>query len=180
LPLKKRTFVVPFARDFFENPASQNFAHNVHFPDVRVVASQFYVTNSRGAGQATNQCYTANGDGGLRTCSGGQFSLQIGGYIAVQQNAVPPLLVEASHAVRDIRASVNEAPGATPIILRIWQNSEQYCELTIGAGQTTSDVVDGRTVAPLLGGSTLRLDVVQVGQAWESSPGRDLTVTIRL
>ena len=180
LPLNKRTFVVPFARDFFENPASQNFAHNLHFPDVRVVASEFYVTNSQGTGQATNQCYTASGDGGLRTCSGGQFSLQVGGYLAVQQNAVPPLLVEAPHAVRDIRATVNEAPGATPILLRIWQNSEQVCELTIGAGQTTSNIVDGSTVAPLAGGSTLRLDVVQVGQAWESSPGRDLTVTIRL
>ena len=98
----------------------------------------------------------------------------------MEQNAAPPLFVEASHAVRDIRASVNEAPGATPIVLRLWQNSVQYCELAIEAGQTMSDVVDGITVPPLTGGSTLRLDVVQVGQAWDSSPGRDLTVTIRL
>jgi hypothetical protein len=180
LPLNKQTVVVPFARDFSENPASQNFAHNVHLPDVRVVASQFYVTNSRGNSQAIDQCYTAYEGGGLRTCSGGQYSIQVGGYLAVEQNAAPFLVVEAAHAVRDIRATVTEAPGATPILVRLWQNTDEYCDLTIAVGSTVSNIVDGSTLPPLGAGSILRLDVVQVGQAWQSSPGRDLTVTIRL
>jgi hypothetical protein len=117
-----------------------------------------------------------DGSGGLRTCSGGQFAIQVGGYLAIQQNAAPPLLVEASHAARDVRASVTEAPQGTPITLRLWQGSTVYTSLTIPTGQTTSNVVDGTTLATLAGGSTVRLDVTAVGQ---SAPGRDLTVTIR-
>jgi hypothetical protein len=175
--LQQKTFVVPFARDFFENPASQNFAHTINFPDARIVASQFAVTNSRGNSRSTAQSYLGQGEpGGLRTGSGGQFAIQVGGYLAVQQNAAPPLMVEASHAARDVRASVTEAPLETPITLTLWQGSDVYTALTIPAGQTTSNVVDGTTLQTLTGGSTLRLDVTGVGL---SAPGRDLTVTIR-
>jgi hypothetical protein len=174
--LAQATFVVPFARDFFENPASQNFAHTIHFPDVRVAASQFFVINSRGNSAASTQSHLLNSDGGLRSCSGGQLAMQVGGYLAVQQNAVPPLLVEAPHAARDVRASVTEAPQTTPITLQLWQGSTAYTTLTIPAGQTTSQVVDGKTLTTLQNGATLRLDVTGVGQA---APGRDLTVTLR-
>lgn len=175
--LRQKTFVVPFARDFFENPASQNFAHTISFPDGRIVASQFTVTNSRGNSRSTTQSYLGQGEpGGLRTCSGGQFAIQVGGYLAVQQNAAPPLMVEASHAARDVRASVTEAPVDTPIALTLWQGSDVYTTLTIPAGQTTSNVVDGTTLQTLTTGSTLRLDVTGVGR---SIPGRDLTVTVR-
>ncbi len=84
------------------------------------------------------------------------------------------------HAVRDIRAAVTEAPGATAVVLQLWQDANPYCVLTISPGETVSNIVDGKTLGPLQNGSTLRLDIVQVGQAWQSSPGRDLTVTIRL
>jgi hypothetical protein len=175
--LRQKTFVVPFARDFFENPASQNFAHTISFPDGRIVASQFTVTNSRGNSRSTTQSYLGQGEpGGLRTCSGGQFAIQVGGYLAVQQNAAPPLMVEASHAARDVRASVTEPPLETPITLTLWQGSKVYTTLTIPAGQTTSNIVDGTTIETLATGSTLRLDVTGVGR---SVPGRDLTVTIR-
>ena len=175
--LQQKTLVVPFARDFFENPASQNFAHSISFPDARIVGSQFAVTNSRGNSRSTSQSYLGQGEpGGLRTCSGGQFAIQVGGYLAVQQNAAPPLMVEASHAARDVRATVTEAPQATPITLQLWQGSTAYTTLTIPAGQTTSNIVEGTTLTTLAAGSTLRLDVTGVGQ---SAPGRDLTVTIR-
>ena len=175
--LQQKTFVAPFARDFFENPASQNFAHTIIFPDVRIVSSQFVVTNSRGNSRSANQSYLDQGTpGGLRTCSGGQFAIQVGGYLAIQQNAAPPLMVEASHAARDVRASITEAPQGTPITLQLWQGSTAYTTLTIPAGQTTSNIVDGTTLATLAAGSTLRLDVTAVGQG---APGRDLTVTIR-
>ena len=85
-------------------------------------------------------------------------------------------MVEASHAARDVRASVTEAPQGTPITLQLWQGSTAYTTLTISAGQTTSNIVDGTTLAALVAGSTLRLDVTAVGQ---SAPGRDLTVMIR-
>jgi hypothetical protein len=175
--LQQKTSVVPFARDFFENPASQNFVHTISCPEARIVASQFTVTNSRGNSRSTTQSYLGQGEpGGLRTCSGGQFAIQVGGYLAVQQNAAPPLMVEASHAARDVRASVTDAPLDAPITLTLWQGSDLYTRLTIPAGQTTSNVVDGTTLQTLASGSTLRLDVTGVGR---SVPGRDLTVTIR-
>ena len=69
--LQQKTFVAPFARDFFGNPASQNFAHTIIVPDVRIVSSQFVVTNSRGNSRSANQSYLDQGTpGGLRTCSG--------------------------------------------------------------------------------------------------------------
>lgn len=180
LPLSKVTFVLPFARDFFENPSSQNFAHTIALPDVRIAASQFYVTNSRGDSATSVQCHTLSPDGGLRTCSGGQFTIQVGGYLAVQQNAAPPLFVEATHSARDLRASVSEAPAGTAIILNILRSGAAYCQLTIPAGQTVSNVVNGATLAPLTEGDTVGLDILQVGQSQQNSPGRDLTVTIRL
>jgi hypothetical protein len=178
--LSKVTFVLPFARDFFENPSSQNFAHTFTLPDVRVAASQFYVTNSRGDSTTSVQCYASAPDGGLRTCSGGQFAIQVGGYLAVQQNAAPPLFVEATHSVRDLRASVSEAPAGTAILLNILQSGTIYCQLAIPAGQTVSNVVNGVTLPPLKEGDAVSLDITQVGQAQQNSPGRDLTVTIRL
>ena len=180
LLLSKVTFVLPFARDFFENPASQNFAHTVTLPDVRVAASQLYVTNSRGDSTASVQCYTSSPDGGLRTCSGGQFAIQVGGYLAVQQDAAPPLFVEATHSVRDLRASVSEPPAGTAVLLNILLSGTVYCQLAIPAGQTVSNVVNGVALPPLKEGDAISLDIVQVGQAQQNSPGRDLTVTIRL
>jgi hypothetical protein len=149
-------------------------------PDVRVVAAEFSVSNSRGDSSSAIQCYTSTADAGLRTCSGGQFSIQVGGYLAIQENAAPPLLIEAAHAPRDIRASLAEPPGGKDVVLQLFQSGTAYCTLTIPIGQTISNIIDGKTLTPLQGGSTLRLDVVQVAQASDGSPGRDLTVTVRL
>jgi hypothetical protein len=176
LLLQQRIFVVPFARDFFENPASQNYAHTISLPDARVVASQFLVTNSRGNSQSTSQNYLGAGNnGGLRTCSGGQLAIQVGGYLAIQKNAAPPLLMEASHAARDVRASVTEPPrsGAITLMLSLGNTS---IPLTIPTGQNTSNIVDGTSLPTFREGSTISLDVTGVGK---DAPGRDLTVTIR-
>lgn len=174
-PLSQQTLVVAFARDFFQNPAAQNFAHSISLPDARIAASQFFVTNSRGNSPASTQCYTSTADSGLRTCSGGQLAIQVGGYLAVQLNAAPPLLIEAPHAARDVRATVTQAADQD-IHLQLLMGTNQYCTLTIPANQTISDVISGTALATLESGSNLQLNITQVGSA---VPGRDLTVTIR-
>lgn len=178
--LEKRVFIAPFARDFFEGPSVRNYSHSISLPDVRVAAAQFFMTNLRGDSETRTNCYSGLAEDGLRTLSGGQFSLQVSGYLAIQQNVAPPLLIEASHAVRDVVATVTEAPSGTPVVLRLWQDATPYCDLTIPVGSTTSNVVSGAALLPLLAGAQLRLDVVSVGQAWDVSPGRNLTVTARL
>ncbi len=183
LHLQASTVVVPFGLNFFANRASVNFLHTNSIPDVRVAAAQLFVTNAFGDSEASQQCYTSLPDGGLRTLSGGQFSLQVSGTLATQQNATPPLLIEASHAVRDIRASVNQGSVGYSIAIDLLQNGTPYCSLSIPAGSTASNVFDGAQLPALTGGSSISINLtLNLSQGFQGSisPGRDLTLTIRL
>ncbi len=189
LLLDTSSIVVPFAQNFFENSASANYMHTFSLPDVRIVAAEFAVTNAFGQSQTTQRCYAAvdPDSSNLRTLSGGQFSLQVNGYLATQQNAAPPLVIEASHAVRDIRATVNQAAAGYNISVQVLQSGAAYgSPLVIPTGTTTSNaIVLGAQLPPLLVGDVLTINVTLNVDATSSatngpSPGRDLTVTIRL
>jgi hypothetical protein len=185
LHLTTSTITVPFAANFFENRSSVNYLHTVSLPDMRISSAEFVATNAIGNGTPTVYCYTSGPDGGLRTLSGGQFSLQVSGVLATQQNAAPPLTVEASHAVRDIRATVNQAPVGYDIIIDILQNGSVYClPLTIPSTQSSSNLIDGATLAPLIENSTLSINItlnlISPPPPGSIVPGKDLTVTIRL
>jgi hypothetical protein len=104
----------------------------------------------------------------------------VDGYLAAQTDATPPFTVEDSHAVRDIFATVREAPQGGSIQLRVRQNNTTYCTLTIADGASVSSSVGGFGLPPLIGGNQISLDIVSVPNAANSLPGRDLTVTIRL
>jgi hypothetical protein len=181
LHLDSSTIVAPFAQGFFENLASANYLHTLNLPDVRICAAQFYVTNAFGNSQASQIFYAD----GLRTLSGGQFSLQVSGYLATQQNAAPPLIIEASHAVRDMRATVTQPAIGYDICISILQDGVLYAKLNIPDGHTVSDVdTNVLNLAPLAKESVLTMNVTLnvslSGPAGLLSPGRDLTVTIRL
>lgn len=188
LHLQRAILILPFAHDFFENRASVNYLHTASLPDVRICAAQLYVTNSFGDSQSRSHSYTTEPDGGLRTLSGGQFSLQVSGYLATQQNAAPPLLIEASHAIRDMRAAVSYAPQDYTIHIAVLQNAVPLGGdagiLSIGPGNLTSNVVDGLNLPALNEDGTLTVNVtLDLPQGFQPSantnPGRDLTVTIR-
>jgi hypothetical protein len=178
--LEKRTFIVPFARDFFGSPASGSYAYPVAIPDVRVAAAELFVTNSRGNSDVAKQSFTATTDLGLRTLSGGQFSIQVEGMLAIQTNAAPPLVVETAHSVRDVFAVVNNAPTGGAVVLEVTQNGQPYCQLTIPNGSIVSNVVDGFALGPLQSNAQIGLNISSVVQTADTTPGRDLTVTIRL
>jgi len=175
--LKRKVFVVPFVRGFFGSRASGNYAYPIYLPDARIAAAELFVTNIHGDSEAGAVCFTNTSDRGLRTLSGGQIAIQVEGFLAVQSDAAPPLVVEEAHSVRDAFALVRDAPSGGAIELRLRQDQETYCTLRIEAGETTSNVEDGFLLGPLRAGAQLRLDVLAVG---EVSPGRDLTVTLRL
>ncbi len=184
LLLTQSTIIVPFATGFFENRASQNYMHTLSLPDYRVCAAQFYVTNSFGDGETNQTCYISSTEAGLRTLSGGQFSFQVSGFVTNQQNAAPMVVVEAAHAVRDIRATITQPPLGYAIGIELLQNGTPYCGLTINSGSLTSTpVVDGLSLLPLSEDATLTMNTsltpVQ-GFTGSASPGQDLTVTIRL
>jgi len=178
--LEQKVFVIPFTPDFFGSPASGDFLYPITLPNVRIAAAEFFVTNVKGNSATAVNCYTGTQDSGLRTLAGGQFTIQVEGFLAIQTNAAPMLIVQETHSVRDISAMVREAPTVSPVELTIRQDADVYCRLTIPAGATMSNVVNGFGLPPLKANSVLNLDITGVGQTADSLPGRDLTVTVRL
>ena len=156
-------------------------------PDVRVIAAELLMTNAFGPSQTLQQSFAfIPVDQSLRTLSGGQFSLQVNGDLATQQNAAPSLVIEAEHAIRDIRATVNQPANGYDLVVQILQNGIPYgASLTILSGASTSSIVSGANLPPLLNSALLTIDVALNSVALTSassaaSPGRDLSVTIRL
>ncbi len=184
LPLSNSAIIVPFASGFFETRASQNFIHTLSLPDYRVSAAEFFVTNSFGESLTNVACYLSGPETGLRTLSGGQFSFQVSGFLTTQQNAAPQLVIEAAHAVRDVRATLAQTAAGYTIEIDLLQNGAEYCSLEINSGKTTSaTIVDGLSLVPLAEGAMLTMNVSVTpvpGFAGSASPGRDLTVTVRL
>jgi hypothetical protein len=183
LHLTTSTTIVPFAATFFENKASVNYMQTISVPDMSIRAAEFAATNALGTGVPNTYCYTTNAELGLRTLSGGQFALQVSGVLATQQTAAPPLSIEASHAVRDLFATVNQAPSGYSLNIYVLQNGNTYSSVTIASGNTTSNVIDGITLPPLIEGDVLTMNVVLnlvPGFSSNVVPGKDLTLTIRL
>jgi hypothetical protein len=174
--LSGKVAVVPFPPLFFGSPLSGIWSYPVSMPDVRVASAELYVTNSRGNSPSAAINLTQSADYGLRSLSGGQFSIQVQGYLAVDSDPAPNVIVEAAHAVRDVYAVVKQAPVGGPIQLTISQNGAPYCTLTIPDGQTVSNDVTGFGM-PLQEQAQLSLAITAVGP---TSPGQDLTVILRL
>ena len=178
--LQRNVTIVPFVNDFFGSPASGSYTESIFLPDVRIGAAEFFVTNEHGNSPSTGISYGATTDQGLRTLAGGQLSIQVDGYLAIQTAATPPLIVESSLAARDIFAVVGQAPSGGPVQLQLRQGSSVYCALTIADGATMSNSVEGFGLPPLEGSGQVFLDILSVPGASNTLPGRDLTVIIRL
>ncbi len=175
--LEKHVAITPFARGFFGSPYSGSWSYSFTLPDVRVASAQLFVTNAQGESDSTTLAFSDGLDGGLRTLSGGQYTLQVEGVLAIQSDATPALVIEASHAVRDVYAVVREPSLDGEIRLKLTQDGVKYCELVIDKGSLISHAVDGFGMPPLVQGAKLSVDVTATGQA---SPGSDLTIIIRL
>jgi hypothetical protein len=175
--LQQRVIIVPFARAFFGSPYSGNWSYPIHLPNVRLASAELFLINSAGNGAVGSISVTQTTDSGLRTLSGGQYSMQIDGFLAVETGAAPDLMVEAPHAVRDVFAIVKQAPAGAPIQLQLKYNGAAYCGLTIPAGSTVSNTVKGLGLRFVDENGRISLDVTDVGT---SSPGSDLSVIIRL
>jgi hypothetical protein len=171
--LHKDVTIVPFVQDFFGSPASGSYSASVFLPDVRIGAAEFFMTNVRGNGPVAQAAFGATVDQGLRTLSGGQLSIQVDGYLAVQTDAAPPLAVETTLAVRDIFAVVKDAPSGGPIQLQLRQGTSVFCTLTIADGQTISTASpSGFGMAPLNPASNISLDITAVPNSANTLPGR--------
>jgi len=178
--LARKIFIVPFPRDFFGSPASGNYSCPLYLPDARIASAELYVTNSKGNSPTVAGCFTGTTSEGLRTLSGGQITIQVEGFLAIQSDAAPPLVVDAAHSMRDVFAVIGEAPTGAPVELRLRQDTEEICRLTIATGATQSNVVKGFGLRALQAQSLIHLDILSAGQTSDTTPGRDLTVIVRL
>ncbi len=178
-PLLNRVYIVPFSRNFFGSPGSGNFAYSLDLPNSRISASSLYLTNSVGSSALGLQNYTATTDFGLRTLSGGQITLQVDGFLSIENDAAPPIRVESRTAIRDIYAMVNDAPTGAPIMLQVRQDADVLASLTIAIGDKISNLVNGFGLHSLDPTKRLSLDILSVGSTVNTTPGADLTVTVR-
>ncbi len=176
--LQSLVTIVPFLRNFFGTPASGDWSYSVAIPNARVAAVQLYVTNSQGNSPTVTGDFVTTPDQGLRTLSGGQYTFQIAGFLAIQSSAAPDILLEADRVVRDVYAVVNTAPSQTAgIALNLNLDGALFCTLNFNPGDTVSNSVSGLTLPTLASGARLSLDLTSVG---ETIPGSDLTVVIRV
>ena len=176
LTLLSKTVITPFPPLFFGSPYSGNWSFPLTLPDVRVASAELFVTNARGNSPSTVICLTGTSDNGLRTLSGGQYCIQVQGFLAVDQNAAPALVIDRSHSVRDVFAVLGK-PADAFVQLQLNLDGSPWCQLAIPAGQMVSNSIDGFSLPPLRVGIQLTLAVLTVGQTY---PGSDLTVLIRL
>ena len=176
--LERRVVVVPFVRDFFGSPASGQYAHQIYWPDVRVAAADFNVTNIYGASPTVEGNLTVTTVLGLRTLSGGQLTLQVDGPLAIGSSLTPILLAERRQAIGEVYAVVADAPTGGNIVARVMRNGNAFAEVTINAGMTQSNAVSGFGLPPLEPGGRLTVDIVNVPSSAAGTPGRDLTVIL--
>src|SRR5262249_41819430 len=140
-------------------------------------SGELFVTNSKGNSETGVIAVTETSHAGLRTLSGGQYSLEVEGFVAVENGATPDLGIGTSHPVRGIYPEGGQGPSGVPIEIRLNQNGSVYCTLTIPAGTLIASAQDGTLLPPLQSGARVTMDITSVGQ---TNPGSDLTVIIRL
>jgi hypothetical protein len=174
--LLRRSAIAPFPSRFFGSPYSGSWSYPIAMTDVRVASAELFVTNARGDSPTKSICLTSTIDQGLRTLSGGQYSIQVDGFLAVQQSVTPPIIMDASHAIRDVFAVLGTVADA-PVGLQLNVDGAVWCALTIPVGMTTSPAVSGLALGSLRTGAKVTLSVLSVGQTY---PGCDLTVVVRL
>ncbi len=178
-PLTEKVAIVPFVKNFFGTLASGDWKYSLELPNVRLAAASLFMTNTLGAGAVNSVSFTGStNDQGLRTLSGGQFSFQISGYLAIQTvMATPAVIVDADHSVRDIYGILGTGSSGAGVTLQLNLNGTMYATVQFDEGATTSSTVAGFGLTILHAGDLLTLEVTGVGTM---NPGSDLTLVMRL
>lgn len=175
--LKDKSTIVPFVKNFFGSPASGEWKSSLELPNVRIASAEFSLTNAIGNGPAAVNAFTSTNDLGLRTCTGGQYTFQISGYLAIQTDAAPFIVVDGDRTVRDMFGVLRSPSSGAGVTLQLNRNGAPYATLQFDPGATTSAPVSGFGLTALRASDQLSLDVTGVGTA---TPGSDLTLVMRL
>lgn len=175
--LKTKVVIVPFIKSFFGSSASGDWQYSFELPSIRLASAELYMTNALGDGAVAINTYTTTADSGLRTFAGGQYSFQIGGYLAIQTAAAPSVIVDADRSVRDVFGIVSTPATGAGLGLQVNRNGIPYASIEFEEGATAAKIVDGFGLPTLKAGDILSLDITGVGT---TNPGSDLTLMVRL
>lgn len=178
--LEKRGMAFAVPLQFFGSPASGAFEQTFYLPHAGIAAAELWFTNRVGAGDPSVQAFTALSDYGLRTGYGGQYALFAEGYLAIEDDAAIPLLIDRDHSVQDVYGTLESPATGGPVELDITLDQAVYCSLTFAQGSAFSNMVSGVLLPPLRSGGRLGINVRSVQHSSGTIPGRDLSVRIRI
>jgi hypothetical protein len=91
-------------------------------------------------------------------------------------------MVQADHAVRDIRADLGRAAQGYKVAVRLLQAGQDYCSLQIAPNSIESEILDGVDLPAFRKLSSLSMNIsLQPIDGYQGTPvpPKDLTVTIR-
>ncbi|BDC52076.1 hypothetical protein F183_A43910 [Bryobacterales bacterium F-183] len=179
--LKRSTHILPFVRGFFGTLASGSYTARVPLPNTRICVAELFMTNAFGDGALSRiELAGASTAYGLRTMYGGMVTLQVDGYLAVQPQATPPLVVDRKYSIKQVGAVLRDAVLGGPLVIRVHQDGADVCTLTVPSGDTEANAVDGQFLPVLQPGAQVGIDILSVPILGNTYPGRDLSVWIRL
>ncbi len=178
--LTRRDMTIPFVPGYFSSTAAVGFRYNFRLPNVRISAADFTIYNRVGASGRAEESYTGVTSYGVRTLSGGQITLNVQGYLAIEASAGNSYVVDRTTVVRDVSAYVQEAPVGADVELLVRVNGDPYCELVIPDGSNVAATVTKFNTQALPQGAKLSFDILNVPSAAVGTPGRDLTVLLQI
>jgi hypothetical protein len=172
--------ILPFPLGMFGTPAAAQWTQSVSFRCYALVSATLFVTNGAGNSPTTIRNFSlgpSTRHGRLRALSGGQITFSVPGVLAIQSLAAPIALLPQNTSVNDISAVIQQAPTGAALTCALLLNGQPFAgTLTIAAGATQSNVVDGSNLL-IPAQVPLSLEVTAVGT---TSPGQGLTVVVRL
>jgi len=178
--LTRRDMTIPFVPGYFSSTAAVGFRYNFRLPNVRISGADFTLYNRVGASARSEESYTGVTSFGVRTLSGGQITMNVQGYLAIEASAGNSYIVDRTTVVRDVSAYVQEAPVGDDIEILVRVNGNPYCDLTIPAGSNVATTVSKFNTQALPQGAKISFDILNVPSAALGTPGRDLTVLLQI
>jgi len=133
--LKDQVVIVPFVRNFFGSPASGDWKYSVELPNCRLATVELVLTNAIGNGPSAFNAYTETNELGLRTFSGGQYTFQIPGYLAIQSNAAPFIIVDIDRTVRDMYGVLGTPSSGAGVTVQLNLNGAAWATLQFAPGK---------------------------------------------
>jgi hypothetical protein len=169
---------VPLTGEIFGSPAAALLAASWPFANRLLVAAEFYLTNSFGAGVPSRFCYTMLAEGGMRFPERQGYSIQMSGVLHVRSAVAPGVPITRERLVQGVEAILGQPPTGGSARLRVRLDQSEVAQIEFASGETRATVINVAGPSLLKPGHLLYVDVLSVPTALNSWPGGDLSVMV--